>query len=471
MKTDVETYGDFTSLLENAGVIDNSYPVNGCYVWLPYGHAYKKRVFEAIEESFSDGGYEEYYFPRLLHGDSIRRVSDGIADFRDGLFWLQDFDGNDHDLFLNPTGECGVYTMLNRWINHESDLPKRLFQHGSTFRPHGNANAMLNGDELTDLVEAHSAFTTAEAARAEYDAIRDRLDRLHARLGIPVVRLERPKEGNNPVYKRMWSYETFLPSKQKSFNVGVLYDQQQIYSKVFDVEFSRQDGTTDHTYQVTFGLSERAVAAMLDLHRDEYGIRLLPAFAPTQVRIVPVYDGEHDDRVDEYAREIEGQLEDSLRVSIDDTDNNAGKRLAKGRLKGIPIRIGVSIENVADRSARVFIRTREAPLTEVDAATLPSELPDLLTEIRDTIVTEAREQFKERIERCVDQSELERAIADRHLAKIDWCGATDCLNHLNDSYSGELLGRDLSVRDEGTCIVCGERTENPAYFGIRTESP
>ncbi|MBD3209434.1 hypothetical protein GF367_03370 [Candidatus Woesearchaeota archaeon] len=104
--------------------------------------------------------------------------------------------------------------------------------------------------------------------------------------------LSRPTTGNKPVFQEMTSFETFFPSKNTSFNVGVVYNQGQIYSRGFDVTFNDGNGNKDHTHQLTFGISERGIAAILDQHQDGHGLRLLSGLAPTQIEVIPVTNDE-----------------------------------------------------------------------------------------------------------------------------------------------------------------------------------
>jgi prolyl-tRNA synthetase len=470
MTVDVSDYGDLTDLFRDAGLISKGYPVKGCYVWRPFGMRIKTSVFELVTDRFEAADYEQYQFPRLVHGDSIRTVSAEIEDFRSGLYWLRRSDGTPTDVFLTPTGECSVYTMLAKWINHESDLPMRLYQQGPVFRSHSDPRPILSGDEVTDLAEAHGAFATEEAAVEEFDRIHPLFEDLFDRLGIPRLSLKRPKAGNNPVYEDMYSYDTYLPSRGKSCNVGCLYDQRQIYSRALDVSFTDQQGNSDNTYQVTFGISERIVAIMLDLHRDEHGLRLLPSIAPTQVQIIPVYGEIQKGALDEYARRIESTLSDTYRVDIDDRDTNAGKRLAEARTKGVPVRIGVSAQNRRNGDSRVYLRTQSEPHFGIPLEDLPSTVSAYLQEVREEIISDAETTLNEHVVDCETIENTRTATERGRTARIYWCGDRDCLDELDATLPGELLGRPADASDHGVCLVCGSSAQPAAYFGMRVSA-
>ncbi|MFB6187470.1 MAG: aminoacyl--tRNA ligase-related protein, partial [Halobacteriaceae archaeon] len=307
-------------------------------------------------DSYESAGYEPYQFPHLINEEPLEEISTAIQDFTQGVYWLSDAEGNRYDRYLTPTGETAFYQLFRKWISLESDLPIRAYQHGSTFRPRKSPNILLNNHEYMDVVEGHGAFTTETEADEEFERLGDTFKQIHDKLGIPCLPLHRPTEGNNPVYVDMLSYETHLPSKNRSFNVGLLYNQSQIYSEPLDISFTRQDGTTEHTHQVTFGITDRAIAAMLDQHRDETGIRLLPEFAPVQVTVVPIFDGEHNDELIAYAQDICNRL-NNIRTDADITDERPGKKLARSQQRGVPLQVGVSASNLKSETVRVIERT------------------------------------------------------------------------------------------------------------------
>ncbi len=213
----------------------------------------------------------------------MRTITRRVRNFEDGVYWLREQKG-DLDVYLNPTGEAAVNFMLSLWVRSGKDLPVRIFQEGNTFRPHSRPLPLVNADQFYNLVEAHSVHATRQACSEELERIKGFMRGLHESLGIPYILVQRPLWGNNPVAESMSSFESYLPFLERSFNVGVVYNQGQIFSRAFGTKF-RAGGKTEYTYQNTFGLSERCLGAMLSLHADEYGICMLPEFAPIQVAV------------------------------------------------------------------------------------------------------------------------------------------------------------------------------------------
>lgn len=466
-----DNFGSFSNLLLNTGISDNRYPVKGCHIWLPYGFQFKEYVFHTAEAYVEGKGYSKYQFPRLIPGNAIGKVTANIDNFEEGLFWLRRKDETPLNMFLNPTGECGVYTMFQMWIRSEDDLPLRIYQRNSTFRPHKRPDAMLNGDELMDLLECHSAFATKNEADREFESITGMFEDLHERMGIPFLPLRRPSTGNKPVCTEMVSFETYIPSKGRSFNVGVIYNQGQIYSRAFRVEFSGRNGGKSNTFQTTFGLSERGIGAMLDLHRDVYGLRLLPQFAPEQISIIPVY-GEKDGEVKAYVEKLGDYLGKSYNVhTYTDNSKKAGKKLATARMKGIPVRIGVSAQNVADSTVRVYLRTQEEPLDNFPAAALNKEMPVFFREIEKRIKEDARQYVQSRISDARERGDIGTIVADHGIARFNWCGDYQCVEAIERNSTGEFLGSHIHDRSNGQCISCGSEGNYLGFYSKRSSSP
>ena len=267
----------------------------------------------------------------------------------------------------------------------------------------------------------------------------------------------------------MISYETYLPSKKKSAFVGMLYKQAQIYSEALDITFKTTTGEVRHPYQITFGFTDRVILAMLDHHRDDIGFRLLPQFAPTQISIVPVYDGDRNSDLEEYTKTLEENL-DSWRVQRRSGSETPGAMLKKGYHKGIPIQLTASPENMTSNTVRIIRRTRrEDPIMEVSLNTLDSELSNQFETVKNDIKSDAVERFHSSIEPVSTLSELEQAIRDHQLASIHWCQSSECQSHLQSEFDGEILGVDLDSQG-GECIVCAESVDYQAYFAIRTSA-
>ena len=463
----------FKHLLLKASVSDNRYPVKGCHVLLPYGYRLKENVFEMVESSIEANGYQKFQFPRLMPGELMKPVTAYIDDFEDSLFWLRRKDGTSLDVFLSPTGECAVYTMFRKWVKNKSDLPLRAYQRGSIFRYHKNPIAMYNGDERMDLAECHAAFSSEEEAEEEFDRTVTIFKEVVTELGIPGLVLRRPRWGNKPVFTDMVSFETYLPSKQRVFNVAVVYNQGQIFSRPFGVEYVDTDGIKRYTHQITSGISERIITSMLDVHRDEIGLRLMPDFAPEQITIVPVYMGRGNDDVNEYARQIAERMKGQFRVNLDLSKENVhpGKKIAASRTRGVPILIGICPDNIDNQTCRIYVRTRTPPIDDFHVGDLNVAIPSFFTEVETAIKEDAKHYMDSQITSALTIDETMEIVKGNKVAVFDFCGETPCIERLDKKLPGELVGTESYEESRGACLSCGKDAHFLGFYSKRSDSP
>ena len=470
LRNDVE---QFKQLLLKASVSDNRYPVKGCHVLLPYGYRLKENVFEMIEASIETNGYQKFQFPRLIPGELMKPVTKYIDDFEDSLFWLRRKDNTPLDVFLSPTSECAVYTMFRKWIKNKSDLPLMAYQRGSIFRYHKNPIAMYNGDERMDLAECHAAFSSNEEAKEGFERTVTIFKEVTDKFKIPSLVLRRPRWGNKPVFLDMVSFETYLPSKQRVFNVAVVYNQDQIFSKPFDVKYLDTDGSKQYTYQITSGISERIITSMLDIHRDETGLRLIPNFAPEQITIVPVYKGTRNDDVSKYARQIAEHMKSRYRVNLDTSRENVhpGKKIAASRTRGVPILIGIGPDNINNQTCRLYVRTRTPPIDGFRVEDLNAAIPSFFIEVETAIKEDAKRYMDSQITSSSTINETIEIVKENKIAVFDFCGETPCIELLDKELPGELIGTESYEKPRNACLSCGKHAYYHGFYSKRSDSP
>lgn len=458
----------FKNLLRKNKILDASYPVKGAHVWLPDGYEFKKLVFSKLETMMKEAGYEQYEFPRLMPGSSLRKIADVVKDFSQSVFWLKDGD-RDTDIFLNPTGESGIYPMLHQWIKFPSDLPLRLFQVGSTFRSHHRPYPLINSDESTPLLEGHGVFETRREVINEFDAVLKILENMHAALAIPYRAVARLPWGNNPVSEKNISFESYFPPKNVSLNIGVAYMQDQIFSRIFDIKFEKKIGEMEHTHQLTFGINERALAAMLAIHSDGYGLRFLPEFAPTQVVIIPKPKLHEDYGVLKYAKRIEEKLK--ARIYTDDNRNRTIKqKINHWREKGVPVLLAIEPDNVQSHKVNVYRRNQNRWET-LSADDIRQTVLKYFDEIEKQIREDGEVFLEEKIKTVNSYDELVDLIKQNYMVRFDYCGLPKCGIKLERDSVGEILGIGVGEKAQGKCIGCGNKAIAVGYFSRRAQSP
>lgn len=107
----------------------------------------------------------------------------------------------------------------------------------------------------------------------------------------------------------------------KSVQGGTSHHLGQSFAEAFDITFVDEDEEDRTAYTTSWGLSWRALGALIMTHSDDQGLVLPPTIAPTQVVIVPIWQEDTKDDVLEYSQSIADDLEEAgFRVELDDRD-------------------------------------------------------------------------------------------------------------------------------------------------------
>lgn len=458
----------FKIFLFRTDILDASYPVKGAHVWLPYGFQFKKLVFNKLETMMAEAGYKQHEFPRLMPGSSLRKIATAVKDFSQNVFWLKD--GNkDTDIFLNPTGESGIYPMLRQWVKISSDLPIRLFQAGNTFRSHHRPYPLINSDESTPLLEGHGVFKTRQEVINEFDAVLKILENMHNDLAIPYRMVTRLQWGNNPVSEKNISFESYFSPKNVNLNIGVAYLQDQIFSRIFDIKFENEAGETEHTHQLTFGINERALAAMLAIHSDDYGLRLLPEFAPIQVVLIPKPKLHEDHGIEKYTKKITETIR--ARIYVDNNKNRTVKQKTNHwRERGVPLLLVVEPNDVQNQTISVKTRTQNSWQT-ISADNIEQTILKYFSEVEKQIREDAETFLEEKIKIAKSRDELVNLVEQNYIVKFTYCGLAECGINLERNSVGEILGIGVKEKEHDKCIGCGDESTVVGYFSRRAQSP
>jgi prolyl-tRNA synthetase len=132
----------------------------------------------------------------------------------------------------------------------------------------------------------------------------------------------------------------------RSIVVGHIYQLGTRYSEPLGARFVDEDGE-ERPYQMGchgFGIS-RALAAAVEQHHDDVGLRLPRALAPFEA--VVIVANRDDDRVVAEAERVYAELAElGLQVAIDDREQTAGVKFADADLIGYPVQATVGRRGV-----------------------------------------------------------------------------------------------------------------------------
>ena len=141
---------------------------------------------------------------------------------------------------------------------------------------------------------------------------------------------------------------------QVAIEVGHIFKLETKYTAPLDATFLDEDGSEKPLVMGSYGIGPgRVMAAVVEQHYDEQGIKWPPSVAPYDAHVVALPSVE--EQAAEAARVLDAAGADVL---LDDRDQRAGEKFADADLIGCPLRITVGKKTEEDGA--VDVRERES---------------------------------------------------------------------------------------------------------------
>jgi prolyl-tRNA synthetase len=144
------------------------------------------------------------------------------------------------------------------------------------------------------------------------------------------------------------------------------------YSDKMNATFLDEEGKARSIVMGCYGIGvTRLIAAIMEQHHDEQGIRWPVHVAPYEVIITPI--GKDEEPLTKAAEIYEALRAQGVEVLLDDRSERPGVKFKDADLLGIPVRITVGSRGLKQRSVELKKRTESEPLdvpldSVVDAA-------------------------------------------------------------------------------------------------------
>jgi prolyl-tRNA synthetase len=141
-------------------------------------------------------------------------------------------------------------------------------------------------------------------------------------------------------------------SLQTAIEVGHIFKLETKYSEPLGATYLDEDGQEKTLIMGSYGIGPgRTMAAIIEQHHDDDGIKWPGSVAPYDVHVVALPG------LEERAAEVAGKLDAAGdAVLLDDRDQRAGEKFADADLIGLPVRVTVGKKTLEDGA--VDIRSR-----------------------------------------------------------------------------------------------------------------
>ncbi len=472
----------YNDIVQRAGLAESS-AVRGCMVIKPYGYAIWEKMQGALDKMFKDTGHSNAYFPLFIPKSFFSREADHVEGFAkecavvthyrlkndpDGKGVVVDGDAKlEEELVIRPTSETIIWDTYRQWIQSYRDLPILVNQWANVVRWEMRTRMFLRTAEFL-WQEGHTAHATEKEALEEtYQMLDVYADFAENFMAIPV--LKGVKSENE---RFAGAVETFcieaLMQDGKALQAGTSHFLGQNFAKAFDVKFASKEGTLEHVWATSWGVSTRLVGALIMAHSDDNGLVLPPKLAPIQSVIVPIYknDAQYDAVVGK-ARELYDALKaKGILVKLDDRDTHKpGWKFNEYEFKGVPVRLAIGPRDVEKGTVELARRdTLEKEVVSMDQVV--ERVETLLEDIQHNLYSRAL-NFRSENTRTADTWEEFKQILEEKGGFIEahWDGTAETEQRIKDETKATIRLIPFGENKEtGKCVYSGKPSARRVVF-------
>ncbi|MCU4801141.1 proline--tRNA ligase [Halobacteria archaeon HArc-gm2] len=463
--------GDWYAEVVQKGEMADYAPMGGFIVTRPRGYAVWERLQENLDGWFKETGVQNAYFPLFIPESYLEKEKDIVEGFDPEVAWVT-HGGNEEleeRLAVRPTSESIIAPFLAQWTRSHRDLPLRLNQWCSVVRWEATETKPFFRTKEFLWQEGHTAHADEESAWDETMTRLDQYERLYEEvMAMPVMKGRKPEHDKFPGAHTTSTVEALMPDG-KSVQGGTSHYLGTSFAEAFDIEFVDEDEEMQTAHTTSWGLSWRAMGALIMTHSDDQGLVLPPALAPEQVVVVPIYSEDTQDEILEYSADIAAELDEAgVRVHLDDRDHrNPGFKYNDWELKGVPLRIEVGPNEMEDGEVTFSHRPDGESVTE-SREDLAATVEEQLDAVFAKLYASAEETLEGEIREAESREEILGTLGQHGgYVETGWCGDEACEEPIKDAIAAEIVMVPLDRDEEpihDDCAICGEEAEETAYF-------
>ncbi len=348
----------YQEVISGAEMADNG-PAAGTMVIRPWGYGIWELMQAELDRRIKEAGAENAYFPLFIPEAFLKLEAEHVEGFAPELAIVTHGGGKELDepIVLRPTSETVINYFFSKWVQSHRDLPLLINQWANVVRWELRPRLFLRTREFL-WQEGHTAHASEGDARAYALRILDEVYRatMVDVLSMPVLTGHKTARERFAGATQTWTCEGMM-GDGKALQMGTSHELGQNFAKPFDITYANASGSLEYVWQTSWGVSTRLIGGLIMGHGDDFGLRLPPALAPTQVVVLVVKDSPE---VGAAAEALVAELSAAgHRVRLDGrTDTSFGRRSVAWELKGVPVRVEVGPRDLAEGNVTVVTRHR-----------------------------------------------------------------------------------------------------------------
>ncbi|MFT4176570.1 MAG: proline--tRNA ligase [Luteolibacter sp.] len=483
----------YQQVIKAADLAENS-ETRGCMVIKPWGYGIWELIQQQLDRKFKATGHENAYFPLLIPLSYLEKEAEhaegfatecavvthhrleAVKDEATGKTKMIPTGELAEPYVIRPTSETIIGAAFARWVESYRDLPLLINQWANVMRWEMRPRLFLRTAEFL-WQEGHTAHETKEEAIEETRQMHRVYEEfLRDHLAIPVIPGEKTENERFPGADMTLTVEAMVQDK-KAIQAGTSHFLGQNFSKAQNISFTGRDGTVQHAYTTSWGVSTRMIGTLIMTHSDDDGLILPPRVATRQIVILPVTPKEDSRQaVLEACKALAETLRhqsyhgEPLRVHVDTRDLNGGVKKWEWIKKGVPIRIEIGPRDLETRKVCVQRRDQAISAKEfADQDAFIQRVSDILGEIHGTLLQRATEFRDANITECAGLEEFHAHWTEENPGWLltPWAATPEEEDELSKQHKITIRCLPLDRQDdaEAPCILTGKPTRARAIWG------
>ena len=459
----------YIDIVTNAKLADYS-PVKGCMVIRPRGYALWENIQKTLDGMFKATGHQNAYFPMLIPESFLKKEAEHVEGFSPELAVVTHAGGEklEEPLVIRPTSETIIWSTYKKWIQSYRDLPLLINQWANVVRWEKRTRLFLRTTEFL-WQEGHTAHATAEEAKEEtlkmlgvYKTF------VEEYMAIPVMEGEKSASEKFAGAVKTYSIEAMMQDK-KALQAGTSHDLGQNFAKAFEVTFQTKDGTLDHVWASSWGVSTRLIGALIMTHSDDKGLVIPPKLAPTEAVVVPIFRKDNVAEVSAYAKSIGDALKAAgLRAETDlDETASSGWKFAEWEMVGVPVRIEAGPKDM-EKGQAVLVRRDTGEKFFVAKDEIPAKVKELLVEIQKGLYEKALKNRVDNTFKLDSWAEFTKLMeGEGGFVEAAWCGSAKCEAEIKEATKATIRNLPFSLKGKPVdkpCLKCGAAGQHWAVW-------
>jgi prolyl-tRNA synthetase len=150
---------------------------------------------------------------------------------------------------------------------------------------------------------------------------------------------------------------------------------------------------------------------------------------------------------------------------MDSGEKTPGEKFYHWEMLGVPVRVEVGPRDLKERCVTISERV-SLKRSSVDFDKTVSTITEIFGSLTKNLQKKSCFALEEMTADVKDMGSLKKAIDDRKIAKVCWCGDVECAETIKEKSGGEIRGHrfDVEEKPDSDCVVCGGKAEKVVYI-------